>query len=311
VKGNPAFDPSAPVRVGRPGRLLFRCQDPTDPSHVAELYASATDFEEGKQSFFLKQQNRTGGETLYPLHGYLLERGAAGIFMIHDGKGTKAEEGFHIDQTVNMGLVLLRTTSEGLRGFVDVLAEEAADRPHSAGTNEYRCEARNDTPATLPQSAHIRTTPGNPVTTPSFWYREADITVLRCTGAQSGGEYRFELLGSSKWPTHLGFLVVHAPGITEVGYTVHLLEGAGKLLIHVHGPPHQSAAEKLDTVTDNQTAVGGVLLTRTNEKTYEGWAGLAASSGDPYNTSFSKDATFADYASLGRAVIPPVSVSCK
>ena len=42
-----------------------------------------------------------------------------------------------------------------------------------------------------------------------------------------------------------------------------------------------------------------------------GRVGLAGSSADPYNISFSTEATMGDYASLGKAVIPPLPVTCQ
>jgi hypothetical protein len=38
---------------------------------------------------------------------------------------------------------------------------------------------------------------------------------------------------------------------------------------------------------------------------------LALAAADPYNMSFSTEATMGDYAALGRAVVPPTQVTCK
>ena len=58
IKGKPAFDPNLPLRVGPPGRLLFRCARAEDGA-TAELYSSAVDFDDGRQSFFLKRRDRS------------------------------------------------------------------------------------------------------------------------------------------------------------------------------------------------------------------------------------------------------------
>lgn len=61
---------------------------------------------------------------------------------------------------------------------------------------------------------------------------------------------------------------------------------------------------------ETETVIGGLLLDRT-ESGYAGWAGLAGSAADPYNMSFSTEATMADYAAMGRAVVPPMPVTCR
>jgi len=66
----------------------------------------------------------------------------------------------------------------------------------------------------------------------------------------------------------------------------------------------------LDTMEETETVIGGLLLRKT-EDGYAGWIGLVSSAADPMNTSFSRDAALADYASLGHAVIPPLPVSCR
>jgi hypothetical protein len=66
----------------------------------------------------------------------------------------------------------------------------------------------------------------------------------------------------------------------------------------------------LDTMEETETVIGGLLLTKTAGG-YEGWVGLSSSSADPYNISFSREATIGDYAALGRTVVPPLPVTCR
>lgn len=66
----------------------------------------------------------------------------------------------------------------------------------------------------------------------------------------------------------------------------------------------------LDTMEETETVIGGLLLVKT-ESGYTGWAGLASSAADPYNISFSREATMADYAAMGRAIVPPMPVTCQ
>ena len=61
---------------------------------------------------------------------------------------------------------------------------------------------------------------------------------------------------------------------------------------------------------ETETVLGGLLLVKTKDG-YAGWAGLASSAADPYNMSFSREATMGDYAALGRAVVPPLPITCK
>jgi hypothetical protein len=61
---------------------------------------------------------------------------------------------------------------------------------------------------------------------------------------------------------------------------------------------------------ETETVIGGLLLAKT-ENGYEGWVGLAGSSADPYNISFSHEATLGDYVAMGRVVVPPLSVTCR
>jgi len=312
IKGNPAFDPLRPTRLGRPGRLLLRCR-PQGPGDPADVLASATDFDEGRQSFFLRRRNAAGEELLYPLHGFFLDRGETAVLMIHDGKGTKKPgelDEFDIDQTVNMGLVLLHRGKSDRLAVLELMAEEHKDSQKGKVLGEYTCETgemssqKQSTPA-----ARVRTVRNGEATTPSYWYREADITRLTCLAPSSRG-YQIQLLTSTKWPGHLGFLVVQAPGASEVGYNVHLLEDSDRLLVHIHSAKHQTRAERFDTMTEAETAVGGLVLMKTGDG-HEGWVGIAASEADPFNTGFSLDATFADYASLGHAVVPPLQIKCK
>ena len=128
VKGNPAADPTAPLRIAEPGRLLLSCISAKDP-RPTEIYASARDFGEGKQSFYLRRWTQAEAEIIYPLHGHFLDGGAAGIFMVHDGKGMRQQAIVRIDQTVNMGLFFLWRTAHGLRAVIDSTfpLEAAAD----------------------------------------------------------------------------------------------------------------------------------------------------------------------------------------
>src|SRR5438876_309499 len=195
ITGNPAADPTLPPRLGRPGRLLLGCSTKTARGpETVEMYASALDFDEGRQSFFLKRLDSAGRESLYPLHGHFLDGGRSGIFMVHDGKGVKDGDAYGMDQ--------------------------------------------------------------------------------------------------------------------RVGYNVHMLEGPGRLLIHAHSFPHRTKASMLDTLEETETVIGGLLLV-PSETGYTGWIGLAGSSADPYNLSFSRDATVGDYAAQGRIVVPPLPVVCQ
>ena len=332
IIGNPAADATLPPRLGRPGRLLLRCALPADRDSARwDVYTSAQDFDEGRQSFFLKRTDSAGSETLYPLHGHFLEGGASGIFMVHDGKGIRqgSGEAFLIDQSVNMGVLFFWTTSQRVRAVLDVFAEEkAGDAAGEVGATfvEYSCSWGEDALRRAPRAEHVRMQPNSGATPPSHWFRESDKSLLTCSGQAAGGEYRFELLGSKIWPGHLGFLVVHASGKDQpVGYNVHLLEwegappkaplprplaGPGRLLIHAHSYPHRTRGRTLDTMEETETVIGGLLLVRT-ESGYAGWAGLAGSAADPYNMSFSREATLGDYAALGRIVVPPVPVTCR
>lgn len=320
ITGNPAADLTLPPRSGRPGRPLLRCSAANDRGRgAAELFASASDFDEGRQSFFFKRTDPSGRETLYPLHGHFLDGGSSGIFMVHDGKGVRQGQGdaFLIDQSVNMGLVLLRETSEGIRAILDVIAEESVNGSAERGGADlldYACRWAEEAPVPSRLSAqaeHMRTQPNSGATPPSHWYRESDSTVLTCAATLPAGEYRLELRGAKIWPGHLGFLVVRTPGTdAPVGYNVHLLAGSGRLLIHAHSYPHRTRDRTLDTMEETETVIGGLLLVKT-ESGYEGWAGLVSSSADPYNISFSRDATMADYAAQGRTVVPPTPVTCQ
>ena len=278
-----------------------------------DVYASAQDFDEGRQSFYLKRTEPTGREALYPLHGHFLDGGLSGIFMVHDGKGTGRGEAFLIDQSVNMGVLFFRTTNEGIRAVLDVFAEENASAAMQAGgkpLEEFSCRMGEESSRLSTQVEHVRTMPNSGATPPSHWFRESDRTILTCTAPAPAGDYRFELLGSTIWPGHLGFLVVRAPGQAPVGYNVHLLAGSGRLLIHAHSYPHRTQARTLDTMEETETVIGGLLLAKT-ESGYKGWVGLASSAADPYNMSFSREATMGDYAALGRAVVPPLLVTCR
>jgi hypothetical protein len=232
--------------------------------------------------------------------------------MIHDGKGIKRPgelDEFDIDQTVNMGLVLLHRGGNGQSAVLELMAEEHKDDQKGKDLGEYTCETGELSREQPTPTPRVRTVRNGEATTPSYWYREADITRLTCLAPSSRG-YQIQLLTSTKWPGHLGFLVVQAPGASEVGYNVHLLEDSERLLVHIHSAKHQTRAERLDTMTEAETAVGGLVLTKTRHG-YEGWVGIAASTADPFNTGFSRDATFADYASLGHAVVPPMPITCR
>lgn len=314
VTGNPAAHPLLPPRYGRPGRRLLRCAAPAEQGSTAwDVYASAEDFSEGKQSFFLKRTDPAGGETLYPLHGHFLDGGSSGIFMVHDGAGTKEGDQFRIDQSVNMGLIFFRTTADGVRAVIDVFAEDKAGKPDGATRSnlvEHSCGRGEGIRRLPPRAEHVRMQSNSGATPPSHWLRESDRTALTCRGNAAEGEYRFELLGSTIWPGHLGFLVARLPGTEQpIGYNVHLLADPARLLIHVHSYPHRTRERQLDTMEETETVLGGLLLVRT-ESGYAGWAGLASSSADPYNMSFSREATMTDYAAMGRTVVPLLPVTC-
>jgi hypothetical protein len=308
VKGNPAIDPTAPPRIAEPGRLLLSCIRPGEP-RPAEIYASVRDFGEGKQSFYLRRWNHAEGEMIYPLHGHFLDGGAAGIFMVHDGKGMRQHEILHIDQTVNMGLLFLWRTAHGLRAAVNVYAENESTPASESDFEMYTCRWGEEARLSI-GTDHVRAAPNSGARPPSHWYRESDAKLLGCTAIGPTGEYKIEVLGSTIWPGHLAFLVVRAPAEDPVGYNVHLLEGPGRLLIHAHSYPHRTRLQMLDTMEETETVIGGLLLRKT-EDGYAGWIGLVSSAADPMNTSFSRDATLADYASLGHAVIPPLPVTCR
>jgi hypothetical protein len=314
ITGNPAADPTLPLRVGRPGRLLLRCAAPADRSSTSwEMYASAQDFDEGRQSFSLKRTDPAGRETLYPLHGHFLDGGLSGIFMVHDGKGTKQGETFLVDQSVNMGALFFRTTTEGIRAVLEVFAEENVSATMPATGKplaEMSCRIGEGVNRLSTRAEHVRTMPNSGATPPSHWFRESDRTLLTCTAPTPAGDYRFELLGSTIWPGHLGFLVLRAPGQEPVGYNVHLLKGQGRLLIHAHSYPHRTRARPLDTMEETETVIGGLLLDKTDSG-YAGWVGLAGSSADPYNISFSREAGMGDYTAMGRTVVPPLPVVCQ
>ena len=314
IIGNPAADSTLPVRLGRPGQLLLACSTRTarEPEK-AEVYASALDFDEGRQSFFLKRLDSAGRESLYPLHGHFLDGGRSGIFMVHDGKGVKDGDAYRIDQSVNMGVLFLRASDGGLRAILEVFAEESGDRlGERAGRPllEYSCRWTEEARRLSAQAEHVRVHPNNGATPPSHWYRESDRVLLACRAESPAGAYRLELRGSKIWPGHLGLLVVQAPGMDRpVGYNVHMLEGPGRLLIHAHSFPHRTRTTMLDTLEETETVIGGLLLV-PSEAGHTGWIGLAGSNADPYNISFSRDATVGDYASQGRIVVPPLPVTC-
>ncbi len=317
ITGNPAVDPTLPSRFGRPGRLLLQCDAQADRGPaVWSVYASAQDFDEGRQSFYLKRTDPVGSETLYPLHGHFLDGGSFGIFMVHDGKGIRQGQGnsFLIDQSVNMGVLFFRATGDGVRAILDVFAEEKiGETAVAAGATlaERSCRWEASVSRLPSRADHARMQPNSGATPPSHWFRESDKTLLTCSGKAAEGEYRFELLGSKIWPGHLGFLVVHMPGKdAPVGYNVHLLAGPARLLIHAHSYPHRTRERMLDTMEETETVIGGLLLVKT-ESGYVGWAGLAGSPADPYNMAFSREATLDDYATHGRTVVPPLQVTCQ
>ena len=308
VKGNPAADPTAPPRIAEPGRLLLSCISPKEP-RPTEIYASARDFGEGKQSFYLRRWTQAEAEIIYPLHGHFLDGGASGIFMVHDGKGMRQQAIVRIDQTVNMGLFFLWRTAHGLRAAVNVYAENESTPASENDFEVHTCRWGEEARLSIGKD-HVRAAPNSGARPPSHWYRESDTKLLACTAIGPAGEYKIEVLGSTIWPGHLAFLVVRAPGDDPVGYNVHLLEGPGRLLIHAHSYPHRTRLQMLDTMEETETVIGGLLLRKT-EDGYAGWIGLVSSAADPMNTSFSRDAALADYASLGHAVIPPLPVSCR
>jgi len=315
VTGNPAADTTLPPRLGRPGRLLLGCSTrPARGPEKAEVYASARDFDEGRQSFFLRRLDSAGKESFYPLHGHFLDGGRSGVFMVHDGKGVKDGDAYRIDQSVNMGVLFFRTAGSELRAVLDVFAEESGNRPaEGAGQPlaEYSCRWAEEGRRLSSQREHVRAQPNSGATPPSHWYRESDRVLFACRAESRAGEYRLELRGSKIWPGHLGFLVVRAPGMDQpVGYNVHMLEGPGRLLIHAHSFPHRTKASMLDTLEETETVIGGLLLV-PSEAGYTGWIGLAGASADPYNISFSQDATVGDYAAQGRIVVPPLPVTCR
>src|SRR2546427_6524403 len=83
ITGNPAADPTLPPRLGRPGRLLLGCSTKTARGpETVELYASALDFDEGRQSFFLKRLDSAGRRSLYPPPGPFPERRPSGPFLV-------------------------------------------------------------------------------------------------------------------------------------------------------------------------------------------------------------------------------------
>lgn len=308
VKGNPAADPTAPPRIAEPGRLLLSCISPKEPRPV-EIFASARDFGEGKQSFYLRRWNQAEAEIIYPLHGHFLDGGAAGIFMVHDGKGMRQQAIVRIDQTVNMGLLFLWRTAYGLRAAVNVYAENDSTPASESDFEVHTCRWGEEARLSIGKD-HVRATPNSGARPPSHWYRESDTKLLACTAIGPAGEYEIEVLGSTIWPGHLAFLVVRAPGDDPVGYNVHLLEGPGRLLIHAHSYPHRTRLQMLDSMQETETVIGGLLLRKAGDG-YAGWIGLVSSAADPMNTSFSRDSALADYASLGHAVIPPLPVSCR
>src|SRR5438132_1553523 len=137
--------------------------------------------------------------------------GRPGVFMVHDGKGVKDGDAYRIDQSVNMGVLFLRTAGSGLRAILDVFAEENGGVPgEGAGRplGEYSCRWTEEGRRLSSQREHVRAQPNSGATPPSHWYRESDRTVLACLGSSTDGTYRFELRGSKSWPGHVGFLVV-------------------------------------------------------------------------------------------------------
>jgi hypothetical protein len=309
VKGNPSIDPAAPPRIAEPGRLLLSCSGRGE-SQQAEMYASARNFDEGKESFYLRRLDHAGKEVFYPLHGHFLDGGASGIFMVHDGKGMRHQEILHIDQTVNMGLVFIQTTTQGLQAVLNVYAENENSPGALKDLEQLSCRWGAEARHLFLGRDRVRTEPNSGARPPSHWFQESDTNLLACTAIGPNGTYRIKVLGSTIWPGHLGFLVVQAAGNEPVGYNIHLLEGPGRLLIHAHSYPHRTRIQMLDTMEETETVVGGLLLSKT-ENGYTGWIGLVSSAADPMNTSFSSEATVADYASLGHAVIPPLPVTCR
>ena len=177
ITGNPAADPALSPRFGRPGRLLLQCVSPT--GRVAarwDVYASAQDFDEGRQSFFLKRTDPAGSETLYPLHGHFLDGGSSGIFMVHDGRGTRQGQGgaFLIDQSVNMGVLFFRAAGDDARAILEVFAEEKVGEETGAPGStlvEYSCRWGDDVRRLPPRPEHIRMQPNSGATPPSHWFR--------------------------------------------------------------------------------------------------------------------------------------------
>ncbi len=308
ITGNPAFDPGAAVRTADPGRLLLSCGRPGEALR-AEIYASAKDFDEGRQSFYLRRWDQDGTELLYPLHGHFLDGGASGIFMVHDGKGTRQQDSVHIDQTVNMGLFFLMTAGGGIRGVLSIYAENDSLLSREKDLEEMPCRSEEVARRLSSGDDHVQSVPNSGATPPSYWYGESDMKLLSCTAMAPAGEYEVDVLGSTIWPAHLAFLVVRVPGEKPVGYNAHLVEGPGRLLIHAHSYPHRTRTRTMDTMEETQSVIGGLLLRKTVSG-YSGWAGLVASTADPYNISFARDSTLAEYASLGHAVIPPLPVTC-
>src|SRR2546427_9850402 len=93
ITGNPAADPTLPPRLGRPGRLLLGCSTKTARGpETVELYASALDFDEGRQSFFLKRLDSAGRASPYPLHRDFLDRGRPGHFLGLHGQGLQERD---------------------------------------------------------------------------------------------------------------------------------------------------------------------------------------------------------------------------
>src|SRR5256712_8542885 len=83
ITGNPAADPTLPPRLGHPGRLLLGCSARTARGpETAELYASALDFDEGRQSFFLKRLDSAGPGGFYSLPRAFLVGGAPPRFSV-------------------------------------------------------------------------------------------------------------------------------------------------------------------------------------------------------------------------------------
>ncbi|MEK9172282.1 MAG: hypothetical protein AAB282_01340, partial [Nitrospirota bacterium] len=158
ITGNPAADPALPPRFGRPGRLLLQCAAQADRGSARwDVYASAQDFDEGRQSFFLKRTDPAGSETLYPLHGHFLDGGSSGIFMVHDGRGARQGQGdaFLIDQSVNMGVFFFRTAGDEVRATLEVFAEEKiGETAGASGATfvEYSCRWGEDVRRLAPRA---------------------------------------------------------------------------------------------------------------------------------------------------------------